>query len=109
MTLLTIPARDLQPGDVALGSKQRVLSCRDGGAGKMCLTLERMAGRHPGTLRTAEWNRSTIIGIHRPERCQHCGGLAIKPGTVSAGCEHCEHGRTPPPFRISSPQNGGSE
>lgn len=98
MSLLRLPARDLRPGDVAMGSKQRVLSCRNGGQGKMCLTLERMAGRNAGTLRVAEWNRGTIIGIHRPEPCPHCGGTAVEPGTVSAGCAHCEHGRTPPPF-----------
>lgn len=110
MSLLRVPARDLQPGDVTLGSKQRILSNRNGGTGKACLTLERMAGRNAGTLRTAEWNRSTIIGIHRPERCPHCEGRAIQPGTVSAGCPHCEHGRTPPPFRVStSQQKGGGE
>lgn len=101
LMLLTIPARSLQRGDVALGSRQRVVTIRNGGAGKMCLTLERMSGPNAGTLRVAEWNRGTRIGIHRPEPCEHCGGSGVRPGTVGAGCGKCEHGKTPPPFPVS--------
>lgn len=100
--LLRVAARDLRRHDVTLGSKQRVIRAENGGTGKMLLTLERMAGRNAGTLRVAEWNRGTIIGIFRPDDCPHCDGFGVKPRTVGAGCGHCEHGRTPPPFRVSS-------
>jgi hypothetical protein len=100
--MIRVPARELRRGDVTLGSRLRVLAVAPlpGAGGKVCLTLERMSGPNAGTSRTAEWGRSTIIGIHRPEDCPHCGGSGIKPGTVGAGCGHCEHGNTPPPFKV---------
>lgn len=107
VSLLTVPARDLQPHDVTLGSRLRVVSIRNGGTGKMCLTLERLSGPNAGTLRVAEWGRGTKIGIHRPEPCEHCGGSGVRRGTVGAGCGQCEHGRTPPPFKVSPMTRSG--
>lgn len=101
VNMLIVPARDLRPHDVTLSSRLRVISIQNGGdTGKMCLTLERLAGPKAGTLRVAEWGRGTKINIHRPEPCPHCGGRGIKRGTIGAGCGKCEHGRTPPPFLV---------
>jgi hypothetical protein len=65
---LTIPVRDLRPGDILIASQQVVRSLPGGSlrtpAGKLDLLVERVG--KPGSVREVRWGARTTVKIERP-------------------------------------------